>query len=83
MSDLTRFLSRIRTAQWILIAAGLLAGAASLLVGVSDNPPGILLLYAGLTCLAGAWVWNWRSPREFWKLLLISLAGFSCWRGSS
>ncbi len=76
MAGLNRFLKRIKTAQLILIAAGSLAGAAAFLIGVSDNPPGILLLYAGLSCLAGAWVWNWRSPRDFWVLLLLSLAGF-------
>ena len=74
--SLKRFLRRIKTAQWVLITVGLLAGTGALLIGVSDNPPGILLLYAGLSCLAGAWVWNWRSPRDFWILLLLSLAGF-------
>ncbi len=76
MADLYKFLNRIKTAQWILVAAGVLTGTIALVIGVSDNPPGILLLYIGLTCLAGAWVWNWPSPREFWILLLISLAAF-------
>lgn len=76
MNGINKFLTRIRTAQWILIAAGVLTGAAAFVIGVADNPPGILLLYIGLACLAGAWVWNWPSPREFWILLLISLAAF-------
>ncbi len=76
MPVLNDFINRIKTAQWILIAAGVLTSAAALLIGVSDNPPGIVLLYIGLTCLAGAWVWNWPSPREFWILLLVSLAAF-------
>lgn len=76
MAGLNKFLSKIRITQWILITAGVLTGAVAFVMGVADNPPGILLLYIGLTCLAGAWVWNWPSPREFWILLLISLAAF-------
>ena len=76
MAGLYKFLNRIKTAQWILVAAGVLTGSIALVIGVSDNLPGIILIYVGLTCLAGAWVWNWPSPREFWILLLISLAAF-------
>ena len=76
MAGFSKFLTKINTAQWILIAAGILTGAVSLVIGVSDNPPGIILLYIGLTCFAGAWVWNWSSPRDFWILLVTSLAAF-------
>ena len=76
MAGLYKFFNRIKTTQWILFAAGVLTGAIALVIGVSDNLPGIILLYVGLTCLAGAWVWNWPSPREFWILLLISLVAF-------
>ncbi len=76
MAGLYKFFNRIKTTQWILFAAGVLTGAIALVIGVSDNLPGIILLYVGLTCLAGAWIWNWSSPREFWILLLISLAAF-------
>jgi len=76
MSGLMKLILRVKTAQWILIAAALLTGVTAFLVGVSDNPPGIALLYLALTCLAAAWVWNWRVPRDFWILLLISLGAF-------
>jgi nitroreductase len=76
MTGLIKFLTRIRTAQWILIAAGMICGAAAFAVGVADNVPGIVLVYVGLSCLAGAWVWNWPSARDFWTLLLISLVAF-------
>ena len=76
VTGFSKFLNKINTAQWILFAAGILSGAIALVIGVSDNPPGIILLYIGLTSLAGAWVWNWTSPREFWILLLTSLAAF-------
>jgi len=76
MTGLNKFLNKINIAQWILIAAGILTGAVAFVIGVSDNLPGIILLYAGLTCLAGAWVWNWTLPRDFWILLVISLVAF-------
>ena len=76
MAGLYKFFNRLKTTQWILIAAGVLTGAIAFVIGVSDNLPGIILIYGGLTCLAGAWVWNWPSPREFWILLLISLVAF-------
>ena len=63
-------------AQWILFGAGILASAIAVLIGVADNPAGIILLYAGLIFLAWAWVWSWHSPRDFWILMLVSLAAF-------
>lgn len=74
MDSLRNFLSAVRTPQWVLLGAGLLGGMGSLFLGVSDNPPGIILLYFSLACLAGAWVWNWPSARDYWHLLLASLA---------
>ncbi|MFN2113379.1 MAG: nitroreductase family protein [Anaerolineales bacterium] len=76
MSNLYKTLSSVRIPQWILLGAGLLGGGGSLLLGVSDNPPGIALLYFALACLAGAWVWKWPSAREYWQLLIASLAAF-------
>lgn len=76
MSAIKEFLSRIKIGQWVLIAAGVLACLTAFIVGVADNPPGIFSLYIGLTFLAGAWVWNWPSPRDFWTLLMISIAAF-------
>lgn len=76
MSALATITRRIKPAQWFLLAAGLAGSVFAFVLGVSDNPPGILLLYVGLTCLAGAWIWNWSAPRDYWILLLISLMAF-------
>ena len=76
MSWIMKTLSKIKTAQWILITAALANGLTAFLFGVADNPPGIALLYLALACLAAAWVWNWTAPRDFWILLVISLAAF-------
>jgi nitroreductase len=76
MPAIKKILLKLNTGQWTLIAAALVSGGAACLVGVSDNPLGIILLYMALIGLAWAWVWNWKSPRDFWILLGISLAVF-------
>jgi hypothetical protein len=60
---------------WFLIATVLLTSAA-FIVGIADNPPGILLLYgAGLTLIL-AITHRWRTPERFGFLLLGALLGF-------
>jgi len=76
MPDFNEIVQKLKTGQWILIAAALANGGTAFLIGVADNPPGILLLYIALVCLAWIWVWNWKSPRNFWTLLGISLVAF-------
>lgn len=63
----------IRTA---LVAMGCVAIAGALVVGISDNPPGIALVYGGLVCLVLAAVCRWRRPRSFVLLLAASALGF-------
>jgi nitroreductase len=70
---LTRYIS---TGQWILFASGIGAGVGAAVIGVSDNPPGIALALGAIALLAGAWVWNWRSPREYWTLLGVAMLAF-------
>lgn len=60
---------------FLLIVAACLA-ALALQVGVSDNPPGIALLYAAGIALVLAGAHNWRTPRSFGFLLLFSAVGF-------
>jgi hypothetical protein len=64
-----------RTTLWLLGATVVLA-AAALLVGISDNPPGILLLYlAGLTLVLSVTL-GWRNPKWYGRLFLGSVLGF-------
>lgn len=76
MSALAIITRKIKPAQWFLFTAGIVCSVFAFILGVSDNPPGIILLYVGLTCLAGAWIWTWSAPRDYWILLLISLLAF-------
>jgi nitroreductase len=76
MPTFKQIIQRMQTAQWILIASALVLITTALLLGIADNLPGIVLLYVAVTCIAAAWTWNWKSPRDFWILLGISLAAF-------
>jgi hypothetical protein len=58
-----------------LVIGSLLVIAAGV-VGIADNPPGILLCYGGITSIILAFVHRWRTPRSFFKLLGWSFLGF-------
>ena len=60
----------------VLVAIGCVALAGALIVGISDNPPGIALLYGGLICLVLAAVCRWRRPKSFLLLFALSALGF-------
>lgn len=66
--------NRIRTL--ILVMAGCTAAIAAALVGINDNPPGILLALAAAAAMVLAFVHPWRSGREFRRLLIASVLGF-------
>jgi hypothetical protein len=50
--------------------------AAALLVGISDNPPGLVLMYAAMASFILAFTHRWRSTKQFMILLVASLVGF-------
>jgi hypothetical protein len=49
---------------------------AGLVVGVSDNPPGILLMALASVAVVVAAVHPWRAPKPFVTLCLASILGF-------
>jgi hypothetical protein len=59
-----------------LVIAGILAIAAGI-VGISDNPPGILLAYGAAAALVLAFVHPWRTSRQFRYFFYISFVGFA------
>ena len=78
MSKQSQLFSRFKprgSTLGFLGATALLTLAASL-VGISDNPPGILLLYGAGICLVLAMAHRWRSPTKFGYLLGGSVVGF-------
>jgi len=59
-----------------LVAIGCVALAGALIVGISDNPPGIALVYGGIVCLVLAAVCRWQRPKSFFLLFVFSALGF-------
>ena len=59
----------------LLALCGVLAIAA-VVVGVDDNPPGILLAFLSAIAFVLAFVHPWRTARKFVFLLLASVVGF-------
>lgn len=76
MPALEDILRKMKLVQWILIGAGIVLLVVAFTLGVADNPPGIIILYLALICLAGAWVWNLPAPRDYWIVFFLSLAAF-------
>jgi hypothetical protein len=68
--------NRRRWTTLLFLAIGALALVAALLVGINDNPPGLILIYTAVTAFLLAWVHPWRSVKRFLILLGASLLGF-------
>jgi len=67
---------RDRTRTLIVLAICGAAAIAAVLVGISDNPPGIFLALAAAAAFVLAFVHPWRTPKQFGRLLLASGLGF-------
>ena len=66
--------NRIKTFIF-LVTCGLLT-IASVVIGIDDNPPGVLLAYLAATAFVLAFAHSWRTARKFMFLLLASVLGF-------
>lgn len=66
--------NRVVTVVYLVIAGGLAIAAG--VVGISDNPPGILLACGAAAALVLAFVHPWRTSRQFRYLLYGSFLGF-------
>ena len=78
MSKQSHLFSRLKprgSTLGFLSATAILTLAASL-VGIADNPPGIILLYGAGVCLVLALAHRWRTPSKFGLLLGGSIVGF-------
>jgi len=74
MSDAFSTPSNRIKALILLAICGLLAIAA-VVVGIDDNPPGILLAFLAATAFVLAFAHTWRTARKFMFLLLASVLG--------
>ena len=65
---------RLKITLILLALSGILLIAA-FVIGVAENPPGIILLYAGIFALILAFVYRWREVKKFKLLTLFSFIG--------
>lgn len=59
-----------------LLAAGCVFLAAALVIGIGDNPPGLVLVYLAVSAWIVAFAHRWRRVKSFLILLVASLLGF-------
>ncbi len=62
---------RKRAVTFILLGAGFVFAIAALAVGVSDNPPGVLLAFFAAVAVVSAFVHGWRTEKPF-RILFFS-----------
>ena len=67
---------RSRTATFALIVLGCASLAVGLVVGIADNPPGLVLVYLAVAAWILAFAHRWRRTKSFLILLGVSLIGF-------
>lgn len=73
-----KFLVLIGSRKWVLIPAALscVLLVIAFFIGISDNIPGIVLVYLAVAVLFVALVRNWRESKKFLILMGASLVGF-------
>jgi uncharacterized membrane protein (UPF0136 family) len=65
-----------RKLELILLAICGLLAIAAVVVGINDNPPGILLAFLAAAAFVLAFVHPWRTAKKFVFLILASVLGF-------
>ncbi len=68
--------AKTRIISLILFAAGILLMIAANIVGIPDNPPGIILAYISIAVIILAFVHHWTVRKKFSVLLIASIIGF-------
>jgi hypothetical protein len=63
--------NRKKTLTYLLLSIVLII--ASLIVGISDNPPGIVLIGVGTICFYYSFVHIWKKSRNFVLLIYVSI----------
>ena len=66
---------RNRTLTFVFLAICCAFAAAAVVVGISDNPPAILLAFGAAAALVLAFVHPWRTAKQFGRLLSASVLG--------
>ena len=59
----------------VFLAIGCASATSAVVVGISDNPPGILLAFGAAAAFVIAFVHPWRTVKQFRRLLYVALLG--------
>ena len=60
----------------ILLVLSVISMVCAIIIGISDNPPGILLCFLASILFILSFSHSWRKPKPYLILLIISLVGF-------
>ena len=60
----------------VLLALSVISIVVAIIIGISDNLPGILLCFIGCILFILSFSHSWRKPKPFLMLLIISFIGF-------
>ncbi len=71
---MTNVLKQKRTYIYLLLS--ILSVILALIVGVNDNPPGIIICFIGSILFILAFTYSWNKAKPFLLLILFSLIGF-------
>lgn len=62
--------------MYVFLALGIISLVIAAIVGIEDNPPGIILCYLGCIFFMLAFIHNWKKPKPYVILLITSVLGF-------
>ena len=65
-----------RKLTFTFLALSIILLLIAFIIGISDNPPGILLCFAGIIALILVFIHRWRKAKSFLILLIASIIGF-------
>ncbi len=61
---------------YVYLTISIILIIAALIVGVDDNPPGIVLCFIGSILFILAFTYSWKKAKPFLLLVVFSLVGF-------
>ena len=61
---------------FLFLAISIISLVIAFIIGIADNPPGLLLCFIGIIALMLVFVHRWRKAKNFLILFVASLIGF-------
>jgi drug/metabolite transporter superfamily protein YnfA len=61
---------------YVFLVLGVISLVIAAIVGIEDNPPGIILCYLGFIFFILAFAHNWKKPKPYVVLIFTSVLGF-------